>query len=133
MREFIRHPNDIPIACDVTGQGTDERLKDVSEGGLCFVADEPIESGSHVHIEIPVEQPPFRVDGTVVWCRPAAERYDVGVQFSTETREFSVRMVEQICQIEHYRKEILATEGRELSCEEAAREWIARNAADFPR
>jgi hypothetical protein len=41
-------------------------------------------------------------------------------------------MVEQICCIEHYREEILLNEGRELSCEEAATEWISTYAAQFP-
>jgi hypothetical protein len=41
-------------------------------------------------------------------------------------------MVEQICYIEHYRKEVRATQGRVLTAEEAAREWIERNAGRFP-
>jgi hypothetical protein len=137
MRQYMRHPNDVPIACAVTDNGegvSGKRLRDIGHGGLSFVADAPIRNGAHVHIKIPVEQPPFEVDGTVVWCRPGeAEHYDVGVEFSTETVEFSVRMVEQICQIEHYRNEVLHHEGRELTCEQAAVEWIANNADTFPR
>jgi hypothetical protein len=41
-------------------------------------------------------------------------------------------MIEQICHIEHYRKEVKLVEGRELSSEEAADEWITRYAGDFP-
>jgi hypothetical protein len=41
-------------------------------------------------------------------------------------------MIEQICHIEHYRKEVKLAEGRELSSEEAADEWIKRYAGDFP-
>jgi len=45
---------------------------------------------------------------------------------------FRLRMIEQICQIEHYRKEVKLVEGRDLSAEEAASEWISRYASDFP-
>jgi hypothetical protein len=42
-------------------------------------------------------------------------------------------MVEQVCHIEDYRRSVLRTERRELSLDEAAAEWIAKHAADFPQ
>ena len=36
-------------------------------------------------------------------------------------------MVEQVSHIEHYRADIKAAEGRELTGEQAAREWIAKH------
>jgi hypothetical protein len=41
-------------------------------------------------------------------------------------------MVEQVCHIETYRRTVAGTEGRELSAEQAALEWIAKFAASFP-
>jgi hypothetical protein len=41
-------------------------------------------------------------------------------------------MVEQVCHIEEYRRTVQRLEGRELSAEEAAFEWIHRFAAQFP-
>jgi hypothetical protein len=41
-------------------------------------------------------------------------------------------MVEQICHIEDYRQSVCRVEGRQLSAEEAAVEWIAQYAAQFP-
>ncbi|MBL8423886.1 MAG: hypothetical protein JNK06_10380 [Candidatus Accumulibacter phosphatis] len=41
-------------------------------------------------------------------------------------------MVEQVCQIEHYRREVRRRERRELDAEAAAQEWIARYADQFP-
>jgi hypothetical protein len=41
-------------------------------------------------------------------------------------------MVEQVCHIKQYSKEILEKEGRKLSDEEAAVEWIEKYAKDFP-
>lgn len=44
---------------------------------------------------------------------------------------FKARMVEQVCQIKKYHQ-TLEQQGRVLSIEEAAMEWISRYAADFP-
>jgi hypothetical protein len=41
-------------------------------------------------------------------------------------------MVEQICFIEHYKNEMLETQGRKLTSEQAAAEWIENYGADFP-
>ena len=41
-------------------------------------------------------------------------------------------MVEQLCHIEHYRNEVNRKEGRDISSEEAATEWIAQFADKFP-
>jgi len=41
-------------------------------------------------------------------------------------------MIEQICHIRQYRAEVLATEGRQLDGDQAAREWIQKFADDFP-
>ncbi len=68
----------------------------------------------------------------MVWCRPAHACYELGIQFLAREDLFAARMVEQLCYIERYRREVLNTEGRELSSADAAREWIARFAEDFP-
>lgn len=144
MRQYIRHPSDIPIAyCLGKSQallnqnlGTtffaSDRLRDVSRGGLCFSADCPVRKGTPIHIEIPINNPPYSADGTVAWCRPEGDHFAVGVQFTEPSTRYSVRMVEQVCHIEAYRSMIMEKEGRELSSEEAASEWIDKYAAEFP-
>ena len=72
------------------------------------------------------------VTGTIVWCRKTNRHFEVGVRFADENTEFAVRMIEQICHINHYQRQILEREGRQLSGEEAALEWVARFARDFP-
>jgi hypothetical protein len=42
------------------------------------------------------------------------------------------RMVEQVCYIENYKKVVYQTEGRLLTAEEAAMEWICKYASQFP-
>lgn len=133
MRRYIRHPSDIPIAFKMGPLNThSEKLRDVSRGGLCFSSDSPVQIGSSIHIEIPVQEVPFEADGTVAWCRSEGNGYSVGVEFNDTSTRFSVRMIEQICHIEHYKTQVAEEEGRFLSSEEAAKEWVEKYAADFP-
>lgn len=134
MRSFIRHPSDIPIECRLKrqGPGRRDRLKNLSAGGLCFETPEALRRGCAIQITIPIREPPFEVTGTIVWCRQTNHHYEVGVQFADAHTEFAVRMVEQICQIYHYQREVLEKEGRSLSGADAAAEWVAKYARDFP-
>ena len=136
MRHFIRHPSDIPMDYRVTRYRPSrrDRLKNISPGGLCFETPEALERGCviQITIPIPIREPAFEATGTIVWCRPASGHYEVGVQFADANTEFAVRMVEQICQIHHYQREVLEKEGRSLSGEDAAAEWVAKHAQDFP-
>lgn len=134
MREFIRHPSNIPIECRVAEREPQRqaRLKNVSQGGLCFQSNHSLRRGTRICITIPVREPAFETTGTIAWCRRINGHYDVGVQFPDASTEFSVRMVEQVCRIHQYQKEVLEKEGRELSSAEAALEWVAKYAKDFP-
>ena len=51
----------------------------------------------------------------------------------SERDAFRQRMQAQWCQIEQYRQSVLRDEGRLLSRDEAAMEWIDRFAAAFAR
>ena len=135
MRQFIRHPSDIPIEYNLVDvvEHTEESLMNISEGGLCFRSKDPIDSGSAIHIKISIHKPEFEAKGIVVWCRRTNGHYDVGVSFSDTHTEFRVRMVEQVCYIEQYKKEVLEKEGGVLSGKEAAFEWIEKHANSFPR
>ncbi|HCB13020.1 MAG TPA: pilus assembly protein PilZ [Gammaproteobacteria bacterium] len=134
MRHFIRHPSDIPIEYRITHSKSSRknRLKDICPGGLCFQTHDALTRGCVIQIIIPVREPPFKATGTIVWCRQTNGHYHVGVQFADENTEFSVRMVEQVCQIHHYQQEVLKKEGRFLSGEEAAAEWVSKYARNFP-
>ena len=92
-----------------------------------------MDPGCAIHIQISIRKPVFEANGIVVWCRRANGHYDVGVSFRDTHTEFGVRMVEQVCYIEQYKKEVLEKEGRVLSGEEAAFEWIEKHADSFPR
>jgi PilZ domain-containing protein len=136
LREFIRHPSSVPVEFvkqdgDITtGANT---LNNVSFGGVSCLCSEALEQNSLVKMTIDCVDPSFEINGRVVWCKPSNEMYEVGVEFVvSKGKLFLLRMVEQICHIEHYRNEVIRNEGRALTSEEAANEWIEKHAATFP-
>lgn len=133
-REFIRHTADVPIEVrTVAGRARRHRRGvNVSFGGLAFTSDEYLEPGSTIDIRIAEVKPPFEAHAQVAWCRPEAEGYAVGVKFLDSGAAFRSRMVEQVCSINAYRREVELREGRSLTPEEAATEWIARYGGRFP-
>ncbi len=110
----------------------DETLTNVSLGGLSFVSRQPLQVDQIVRVSIPILEQDNHLSGKVVWCEQSQNGYEVGIEFEGSKDVFRLRMIEQICHIEHYRKEVKLAEGRELSSEEAADEWITRYAGDFP-
>ena len=88
--------------------------------------------GLPIRLQIPVFGEALAVDGSVAWCRLAGRGYEVGVAFDHQQDRFAVRMVEQLCYIEDYRGQVERAEGRTLSSEQAAAEWVERFADQFP-
>jgi len=133
-RAFIRHTAGVPIEVRSVPGGP-ARTRDsvnVSAGGLSFVTDERLEVGTTIEVRIPEVDPPFEAPARVVWASPEGERHCVGVQFLEASDTFRIRMVEQVCAIERYRLEVQEEEGRTLTTQEAAAEWIGKYAGRFP-
>ena len=135
MRNFIRHPADIPIKIIKNGSEDCNRqpLQDISIGGLRCWFNEPLAIGTEIIIIIDLVEPVLEIPGRVIWCRAVDDSYELGIEYRGEEDVYRLRMVEQICHIEHYRNEILLREGRNISSEQAAREWIVKFAGDFPK
>ena len=133
-REFIRHTSDVLIEVSAAPGVPPVRGKghDVSFGGLSFASGVPLKSGAAVNIRIPEIVPVFEAPARVAWCHRDGDHYTVGVHFLEHEDAFRIRMVEQVCTIESYRREVREREGRELTSGEAAQEWISRYAARFP-
>lgn len=135
-RHFIRHPAHIPITLQDSSsepcKDCPSTTEDLSEGGLCCITKEYVAPGTLISLTINVTEPPFKTTGEVVWSRPHPEGHIIGIGFRGDETLFAVRMVEQICHIEQFRQDVLRKEGRTLSTEEAAAEWIAIRAATFP-
>lgn len=139
MRRYIRHPSDMPIefSTEAGAAKAARPLKNIGVGGLCFVSEKPLDEGAKIHIHIPLEFRPkddrrgFSADGFVAWCMPENNHFTIGVAFDDQSAQFGMRMVEQVCHIEHYRHDVREKEGRDISSEEAAREWVERYAETF--
>ena len=138
IRKFIRHPADVPIQVnldwveDENDETVDQTITNVSLGGLAFISPKPLEVLQRVRVSIPILNQDNHLVGNVVWCEKSGSGYEIGIEFEKSKDVFRLRMIEQICHIEHYRKEVAEREGRELSAQEAAKEWISKYAGDFP-
>lgn len=133
-RRFIRHPSHMPISFDLRDEGLarEDHLRNVSDGGLCFASPGPLGVGLPIRLTVPVFGERFEVDGTVVWSREVGRGYEIGVAFECKQDRFAIRMVEQLCYIEDYRTQVEREQGRTLTKEQAAREWVAKFAGEFP-
>ena len=134
QREFLRHTVDVPLQVEKVGERVahDEQSVNIGHGGLAFVSTTCPRVGDILQIRIPTVEPPFEGRARVVWCRPESGKHLVGVQFLESSDAFRSRMVQQVCSIENYRKEVQRVEGRMLSTQEAAAEWISKYAGRFP-
>ena len=133
-REFLRHTVDVPLEVERTGVAAaqQEHGVNVGHGGLAFESATCPVVGEMLRIRIPTVEPPFEGNARVVWCRPEGENFLVGVQFLDAPAAFRSRMVQQVCSIENYRREVREREGRVLTSQQAADEWIERFAGRFP-
>lgn len=132
-RYYLRHPTEIPILLKIKNppQTLEDTCRDYSAGGLSCLSDLFISPGSAVRITISFSQPDLTASGHVIWCHKHSTGYLMGIGFDDPGQAYSVRMIEQICQIESYRLK-QRRDGRQLSSEKAAIEWIKLHAADFP-
>jgi len=136
MRHFIRHPVSVPIQLEELDSEISfgiNTLSNVSYSGVSCLSTDPMESGRTVKMKINCVNPHFEITGNIVWCRKKDNLYEVGIEFIvSKDKVFLLRMIEQICHIEHYRNEVLYNDGRKLNSEEAAEEWIGKYANEFP-
>lgn len=141
MRRFLRHPTDIPIEVHTLaskgnihdGKNHTEccSMTSISQGGFSCEVENYLTVGSIVEIDILSITPKYHGKGEVVWCKAKDRHFEVGVCFTDVREAFKSRMVQQVCQIEHYKNIVYEREGRILDGNEAAAEWIQKHAADF--
>lgn len=141
-RHFIRHPLTFPLEykviekkADLTAEGERSTTINVSQGGLMFAAKHPVDIDSRIMIKMPFEKKTFSVKAKVAHCtkNPETQLYEIGVCFYRFSEAFKVKMVEQIYLISEYRDLRSLQLGREVSLEEASKEWIKRYSERFTR
>ncbi|MFQ5953077.1 MAG: PilZ domain-containing protein [Candidatus Omnitrophota bacterium] len=135
-RRFIRHLLVNPLEFQVYDEEP-ERTEtiNVSEGGLLFTSKEDVAPGTHIKIQMPLYEKVFKIKARVVHCNKdaASGLYRIGVSFLTYSDAFKVKLIEQIYLIEEYRVLRSLQLGREISLQEASREWIKRYSETFER
>ena len=110
--------------------GTGARtIQNVSLGGIACYSDEPVAKGDRVGVEMTVGGQQLHVQGIVVWCRAGGGRFELGVRFDEGPADTRERMCRDLAEIEPYRHEVLLLEGRQLSSDAAALEWMSGRAA----
>lgn len=135
MRQFIRHPTDIPIMYHVVNENglNKNYLNNIGDGGISFHSSEYISPHKKISVRFPFISNTKEVYGVVVWCEKIRDSFNVGVRFKKGENEYRMRMMEQVCYIEQYKKDVLKDEHRYLTGEAAAREWIDKFAQSFPK
>jgi hypothetical protein len=110
-------------------------MANVSLGGLLFSAKHPLNVGSLITVKMPFKDKIFNVSSKVVHCAKSSDTklYNVGVSFYQLSDAFKAKLIEQIYLIAGYRDLRSVQLGREVSLEEASREWIERYAERFKR
>ncbi len=132
-RKYPRHPSDLPVKVlfEELVASESSYLNNISEGGLSFNSMLPLELGAVVGIRIPLNKPVFDFAGRVVWCVKKGLEYTIGVEFVGSDSTFRQRVVAMVQGIDDYRKRVLEQEGRHLTSQQAALEWISHYADDL--
>lgn len=105
-------------------------IQNVSLGGIACFSDEPIGTGERVAVNMTIGGQDLLLHGTVVWCRASGGRFELGLRFAEDARESRERLCRDLEEIERYRHEVLLLEGRQLSSDAAALEWMDARAAN---
>lgn len=135
-RRSHRHHAEIPIEFSIPDSNMVTQTRsthDISKDGLSFASNLPLPVNLVIDLCIRITQPAFEESAKVVWCKLFGNEYEIGVKFLSEEALYRIKMVEQACHIEQYRKNMKATQGRVLTIEQAAMEWISKFAADYRR
>lgn len=127
MREYERHEAGIPVKILFAGKKFDFIIDNVSLGGMACHGSKDFRVGEEVEIEISLLNPVYASRGKIVWCKEVGDYFELGVEHQGAKDKARLDMVEQISHIEHYRADIMTAEGREISGEQAAREWISKH------
>ena len=137
IRKHIRHITGVPIEVSLEYapvnliDSEDDTITNVSLGGLSFIATDRLDISEQIKVRFPAGKENTVLDGKIVWCEKTHRGYEVGLEFDDPEEIDRLKVIEHICHIENYRKEIETREGRKISSEQAAREWVSRFAGNF--
>jgi len=136
-RKFIRHLLVNPLEFQIDDKGDTERTEtiDISEGGLLFMSKTEVPKGAIIKIQMPLYEKVFSIKAEVIRVTKDIETglFKVGVAFCTYSDAFKVKLIEQIYLIEEYRVLRSLQLGKDMSLQEASKEWIKRYSERFEK
>lgn len=136
-RRFIRHLLVSPLKYKITGESdfNETETINISEGGLLFMTTKEPPLDVVINLELPLYEKIFRIKAKVIHTKKDAETglFKVGVSFSSYSDAFKVKLIEQIYLIEEYRVLRSLQLGKEISLNEASKEWIKRYSERFKK
>ena len=137
IRRHIRHVTGIPIQVKLDYasahyyDSSEDTITNVSLGGLSFIADDRLDIDESIQVRFPILNNNSTLKGKVIWCEKSKQGYEVGLEFDDADEVQRLKMIDQISDIENYRQRKEAIEGRKMTSEQAAREWVKQYAGDF--
>lgn len=131
QKHCIHHPGEFPIELNPRNTLPSE-AEHLPELKLVCQSKTPFSSGSFISIQLPEVCDDIEVPGIVDWCNNTDNGYELGIKFSDQDSMMRIRMLEQVCFIKRYRASVLSLEGRDISDQDAALEWIAKYSRLFP-
>ncbi len=132
IRKHGRHITGVPIEVSSAqvpvdvDDCEDATITNISLGGLSFTANARLDIANPIEVHFPVLREDRVLGARVVWCEKMPRGYEVGLEFDHPEEIDRLKLVEHICHIENYRKEIESREGRKINSEQAALEWVSR-------
>ena len=135
-RHYIRHLLVTPLEFIVAEDDKPEKTEtmNVSEGGLMFLSRKDVIEGSVIRLQMPLYDKVFSIKAKVVHTqKDESGLFRVGVSFESYADAFKVKLIEQIYLIEEYRVLRSLQIGKELTLQEASKEWIKRYSDRFEK
>jgi c-di-GMP-binding flagellar brake protein YcgR len=135
-RRYIRHLLVSPLEFQISEEDKPEKTEtvNVSEGGLMFLSKTDVAAGTVIKLQMPLYDKVFSIKAKVVHTqKDETGLYRVGVEFVSYADAFKVKLIEQIYLIEEYRVLRSLQMGREMTLQEASREWIKRYSDRFEK
>lgn len=136
-RQYIRHLLVSPLEFQISEDAETEKTRtvNVSEGGLMFMSKQPVEKGKVILLKMPLYDKVFSIKARVVHSvkDDAIGLHKIGVCFVSYSDAFKVKLIEQIYLIEEYRTLRSLQTGKEMSLQEASKEWIKRYSERFEK
>ena len=138
IRRHVRHVTGMPIRITLDyaphdcKEAIDDSITNVSLGGMSFIAEYRFYIQQTLQVCFPILNDKTTLRCKVIWCQKASRGYIVGLEFDEAAEVQRLKTIDQISDIENYRRRKEEIEGRPIGSEQAAREWIRQYADHFP-